>query len=115
MTEKKVPECFDCVDKAVLDRRDFYGPKVRELIGEVVDVKAKKMEHIKVNPQRCTGCELCVRLCPSGCYEMDGRVAVWKYGQLCTECGGCMYFCHQANAIDWTYPEGGTGLIMHFS
>ena len=115
MTAKKMPECFDCIDRDALKDYDLHGARVREIVAGKVDMIPKATEHIKVNAERCNGCQLCVKLCPAGCYEMDGRKAVWRYGQYCVECGACQYFCSVVNAIDWSYPEGGTGMVMHCS
>jgi ferredoxin-like protein FixX len=49
-----------------------------------------------------------------GSYMEDGK-AVWKYGmQLCGESGACLYVC-PVGAIDWSYPEAGTGIVMKYS
>lgn len=84
--------------------------------------KAKKLStripktnvHIKINKDRCTGCGLCVKFCPSGSWDMDGHVAIWKYGMnLCFECGTCYHVC-DADAIIWNYPPGGEGIVYKF-
>lgn len=51
--------------------------------------------------------------CPTGSYEMTAEgVADWsQFGMThCGECGMCRYIC-PVDAIDWSYPEGGTGKI----
>ncbi|MGV8083970.1 MAG: 4Fe-4S dicluster domain-containing protein [Coriobacteriia bacterium] len=108
----KVRDTFSDIDMAILEGSQIYGPRIREFLAGKYEVVPKTLEHIKVQPERCNGCKLCVLLCPAGCYEMEGGKAVWKYGQLCVECGACQYICSQVNAIDWSYPEGGTGIVM---
>jgi ferredoxin-like protein FixX len=46
---------------------------------------------------------------------MGGGKALWKYGmETCGECGACRYVC-PVNAIDWFYPEAGTGIVLKYS
>ena len=83
----------------------------------VMSDKPKTQEHIKVDVSRCTGCRLCYELCPTGSYEMteDGAADWSQFGMThCGECGLCRYIC-PVDAIDWNYPEGGTGKIHKWS
>lgn len=42
---------------------------------------------------KCTGCQLCVMVCPHGVFAMDGnRAAVVDRG-ACMECGACARNC----------------------
>jgi ferredoxin like protein len=36
-----------------------------------------------------------------------------KYNEKCLECGSCWLVCRQ-NAIDFSYPKGGTGVTWQF-
>ena len=100
----------------------LYGPKlcgakVRELLKGKYQVTPKTKEHIKVNKDKCIGmaCEICYVICPTGSFEMENGKAVWKHGmQLCGECGMCRYCC-PVDAIDWSYPEAGTGIALKWS
>jgi ferredoxin like protein len=104
------------------DPRILYGPqlvgaKVRELLKGKYEIIPKAKEHIKVNRDKCIGmtCQICYITCPTGSFEIEGDKAVWKFGmQLCGECGACRYVC-PADAIDWSYPEAGTGIVMKYS
>lgn len=111
----KIRDTYSDIDLEVLKGPKIYGGQVRELLRGKYEIIPKSTEHIKVIPERCNGCELCVITCPAGCYEMDGGKAVWKYGQLCVECGCCQYVCSQVHAIDWSYPEGGTGVVLKYT
>ena len=100
----------------------LYGPKlvgaqVRELLKGKYTVIPKTKEHIKVEKDKCIGdaCQICYIICPTGSFEMENDKAVWKYGmELCQECGMCRYCCPQ-DAIDWSYPEAGTGVQLRWS
>lgn len=46
----------------------------------------------KVDPEKCTGCEACVSVCPAGAISMvDGKAKVDP--SLCTDCGVCVDEC----------------------
>lgn len=54
------------------------------------------MEGIKVTPEKCKGCKLCVPACPYGAIEMHNRLAV--INDKCILCGACVGAC-KFNAI----------------
>ncbi|MDR0361177.1 MAG: electron transfer flavoprotein subunit alpha [Planctomycetota bacterium] len=44
-----------------------------------------------INPKKCVGCRVCVKTCPFGALEMDGKLAVVNVN--CTFCGACAPSC----------------------
>lgn len=44
-------------------------------------------------PDKCTGCERCVEVCPHGVFEMAGKKARTTDADLCMECGACAKNC----------------------
>lgn len=44
-------------------------------------------------PERCTGCERCVEVCPHGVFEIAGRKALITDKDACMECGACARNC----------------------
>lgn len=68
--------------------------------------------HIIVDNQvcraKCTG-RACLIVCPAGVYsERNGDiVAEWA---ACLECGTCKVAC-SSEALSWTYPRGGFGIV----
>lgn len=42
---------------------------------------------------KCTGCQLCVTVCPHGVFGMDGNRAVVVDRGACMECGACQRNC----------------------
>jgi ferredoxin like protein len=108
---------FNPKDKSILYGPQIVGPKVRELLKGKYEIIPKTKEHIKVDADKCIGmtCQVCYIICPTGSYEMVAGKAEWKYGmQTCGECGACRYVC-PANAIEWSYPEAGTGIVLKYS
>jgi Fe-S-cluster-containing hydrogenase component 2 len=48
----------------------------------------------QVNKERCTGCEICVDICPTGAISMiDGKA--WIDTNQCNDCGQCVQNCPQ--------------------
>jgi len=104
-------------DPSILYGPQIVGAKVRELLKGKYEVIPKTKEHVKVDPNKCIGlsCQLCYITCPTGSFEMVDGKAVWKYGmEVCGESGTCLYVC-PANAIEWSYPEAGTGIVLKYS
>jgi len=52
-----------------------------------------------IDQQRCTGCGLCVRLCPTHAVEVRGALAVITRPEACIFCDVCESYC----------PEGAIG------
>ena len=60
---------------------------------------------LQYNPALCTGCGICVDVCPHGSFEMRGKLAYLVNEQACMECGACQLNC-PFNAI---HVESGVG------
>ena len=63
------------------------------------------MAPILVNEEKCVGCELCVKDCPSGCLYIENGKAYTKKGG-CLECGHCYSVCPQGAIIMREDEEG---------
>ena len=68
--------------------------------------------HIVVDKEVCRTCDHrdCVLSCPANCYtwnEETGLLSVVY--ENCLECGTCYVVCDN-EAIDWSYPRGGSGV-----
>jgi NAD-dependent dihydropyrimidine dehydrogenase PreA subunit len=64
-------------------------------------------DFITVNLDRCNGCALCV---VSGIRK---KKAVMLTYETCQECGACWYICPE-NAIEFSWPKGGTGMRVEY-
>ena len=56
------------------------------------------MNNIKILTDKCTGCTICVKVCPFGAISMSAKKAVIDYDK-CTLCGACVDSC-KFNAIE---------------
>jgi ferredoxin like protein len=77
--------------------------------------RVKSESHITIDQELCkkSECEVCVRICPAGLYELneDGKISVEYTG--CLECGTCWVSCPY-KAIKWEYPSGGFGVQYRY-
>ncbi len=63
---------------------------------------------ITLDARLCTGCKVCVRICPHGVLALQDNRAALVAEQRCIECGACMLNC-AARAIHVTK---GTGCLV---
>jgi NAD-dependent dihydropyrimidine dehydrogenase PreA subunit len=80
--------------------------KYKEIPG--VEWTGETGDFIRVDEKRCTGCANCLRVCLGDCYEILEKKARIKNLDACMECGACWYACPE-DAIDFSWPPGGTG------
>ncbi|MBN1926111.1 MAG: 4Fe-4S binding protein [Prolixibacteraceae bacterium] len=60
---------------------------------------------LKLNTGLCTGCRLCVIVCPHAVFEIENKKALIANIDNCMECGACALNC-QFGAI---YVKSGVG------
>lgn len=72
-------------------------------------------EFIAFDPGRCDGCGLCVKVCSAGLWSLkEGKARLApRYRELCLECAACWEICAR-EAIDFSYPAGGTGVTIRY-
>ncbi len=62
----------------------------------------KRTIHLS-EPDRCTGCEACADVCPTGSIEMNDGGRLFSYPRLnaetCISCGRCMSACPSINSL----------------
>jgi len=72
--------------------------------------------HIRVKPHATPSKELLAltKICPAHCYDVadSGQVEIMADG--CLECGTCRVVCAGTDAIEWSYPRGGFGVLFKF-
>ncbi len=64
------------------------------------------------DPESCTGCAMCVAVCPHGVFEMNHRKAMIARPRACMECGACQRNC-VAGAIMVESGVGCAAAMIH--
>lgn len=67
---------------------------------------------LSFNGDACSGCGMCVAVCPHAVFRMDGRKAVLFRPQACMECGACQLNCI-AGAIRVESGVGCAAAMIH--
>jgi ferredoxin like protein len=71
-------------------------------------------DFISYDESKCNGCGECAMVCSASLWAVPkGKKAKLspKYKEHCMECAACYAVC-EADAIDFRYPNGGTGIII---
>lgn len=53
----------------------------------------KNVVTLEYDSSKCTGCGLCVQVCPHGVFAMENKKAVILNRDFCMECGACVMNC----------------------
>lgn len=48
---------------------------------------------IRIDTDKCIGCDICMSVCPHNVIELRGRKAVIRDRDACMECGACSTNC----------------------
>ncbi len=61
-------------------------------------VYVKNVTTLKLNTDKCTGCRMCINVCPHAVFILENKKAVITNKDRCMECGACSLNC-PANAL----------------
>ena len=59
----------------------------------------KNVVTLEMNTQKCTGCGMCLTVCPHNVFKINGKKAAIADRDACMECGACSRNC-PAEAIN---------------
>jgi NAD-dependent dihydropyrimidine dehydrogenase PreA subunit len=91
-------------------------PEAIDFFELVKRVDVDKMgDFIKYDREKCNGCGLCYLVCSFNLWAVKQRKAklAVRYQELCLECGACEEIC-EPGAIEFSYPAGGTGVVIEY-
>lgn len=66
---------------------------------------------LNVLTDKCTGCGMCIEVCPHNVFLLNGKKAVIQDRASCMECGACKMNC-PAKAIEVESGVGCAGAII---
>ncbi|MDO9559505.1 MAG: 4Fe-4S dicluster domain-containing protein [Syntrophales bacterium] len=71
--------------------------------------------HIKIKPgmEKDPRLQQAINICPAGLYSTADKGGVVLNIDGCLECGTCRIACG-TDVLEWSYPEGGTGVQFRF-
>jgi NAD-dependent dihydropyrimidine dehydrogenase PreA subunit/nitroreductase len=72
-------------------------------------------KRIIINRDLCTGCEICVEICPRDCFELDKDDKSVFHLKRCHDCGHCISYCPEAAIQHRDYPKEDYELISKYS
>ena len=74
----------------------------------------KNVVTLKLNEGKCTGCQMCIKVCPHAVFKMNNKKAEIVDLDACMECGACEKNC-SFNAISVKSGVGcASGIINGF-
>jgi ferredoxin len=56
-------------------------------------VYLKDVVTLQLDDNKCTGCGMCVDVCPHGVFKMNGKHVIIQNRDACMECGACRLNC----------------------
>jgi ferredoxin len=72
----------------------------------------KNVVTLKLDTEKCMGCEMCAVVCPHGVFTMELDKAVITDRDACMECGACEKNC-PFHAIDVKTGVGCASAVIH--
>jgi len=61
---------------------------------------------VHVDARRCSGCGICLEVCPYGARFMDEQKVARVIEALCRGCGACVATCPSGATQQWTFEDG---------
>jgi ferredoxin like protein len=79
-----------------------------------VEFRVSERPHITVDTDVCRSCttKACVHACPADLFVPTSEGGILFNYEQCFECGTCYQVCNGENAISWSYPDGGYGVVF---
>jgi NAD-dependent dihydropyrimidine dehydrogenase PreA subunit len=66
---------------------------------------------LRLDPERCNGCRMCIEVCPQAVFDMIGSRASLADPASCMECGACRTNC-ETGAITVESGVGCAAVMM---
>lgn len=71
------------------------------------------VDYISIDQNKCNRCGQCILVCIVNLWrKIDNIISISEdYKEKCLECAACYQVC-EADAIEFHYPSGGTGIVF---
>ena len=56
-------------------------------------IQTCEINTLRYNPELCSGCGLCLDVCPHGVFAANGKRVTIMHGEDCMGCGACQINC----------------------
>lgn len=103
-----------CVFWEIKMRKNFQNKKSIQDKLTTIKYNCSNRCHLMPDKDKCKICKekTCVYICPADVYQLDEQTddIIVQY-ENCLECGACRIACPH-NAIHWTYPDSGYGVVL---
>ncbi|OFX16360.1 MAG: ferredoxin [Bacteroidetes bacterium GWA2_31_9] len=74
----------------------------------------KNVVTLELNQDKCSGCSMCVIVCPHGVFELKNKKSQIVEKDLCMECGACAKNCPDEAITVKSGVGCSAGIIMGF-
>ena len=102
--EKDLEKKVDLIQKTVIDKRNYHDDPsgdtfkrfrrtLERLIPFMVHHVASNVKKYFYSDDKCTGCGICEKVCPSQKIKMENNKPIWQVDIGCYTCYACLNFC----------------------
>jgi len=85
--------CQDDISGITFSRFGIFNYIMERLISFMVHHVAKKVKKYFYVDSKCTGCDICEKVCPSQKIILENNKPVWQNNIDCYNCYACLNFC----------------------
>lgn len=108
--DKKVDEQMERIREDIAEKRRWTAPVTerdravhREFLKKLSGTPPDFLKNLYEITEECIGCGICQRICPEGCFHLEGQKSVWNSAG-CIGCMACIHACPML-AIKLRIPE----------
>ncbi|MBR5088030.1 MAG: EFR1 family ferrodoxin [Ruminiclostridium sp.] len=108
--DKHIPEQLAAIRLDIAERKQFISAVTdndrevhKEYLRRVSELPADTFKKLYRITDECIGCGICTKVCPMGCFSLNGQHAEWD-NEKCITCMACAHACPET-AIQLNIPE----------